>query len=77
MWLPNLSPSAQLMAEGKSATWVAYECGFADQSHLNRRFKEYYGVTPGTFQEQSGGDRAATARDSATPGFVNVEPSAA
>jgi len=28
-----------LLAEGKPATWVAYECGFADQSHLTRRFK--------------------------------------
>jgi AraC-like DNA-binding protein len=40
------------LAEGKSATRVAYECGFADQSHLSRRFKECHGVTPGTFQAQ-------------------------
>jgi len=31
---------------------VAYECGFADQSHLSRRFKECNGVTPGAFQAQ-------------------------
>ena len=43
---------ALLLAEGKSATWVAYECGLADQSHLSRRFKECHGVTPGTFQAQ-------------------------
>jgi AraC-like DNA-binding protein len=29
---------------------VTYECGFADQSHLNRTFKARYGMTPGTFQ---------------------------
>ncbi len=40
------------VAEGKSATWVAYECGFADQSHLSRRFKECHGLTPGSFQAQ-------------------------
>ena len=38
--------------DGKSAGWVAHECGFADQSHLNRRFKECHGLTPGAFQAQ-------------------------
>jgi AraC-like DNA-binding protein len=31
---------------------VAYECGFADQSHLIRRFKESHGLTPSAFQAQ-------------------------
>jgi AraC-like DNA-binding protein len=31
---------------------VAYECGFADQSHLSRRFKESHGLTPGSFEAQ-------------------------
>ena len=48
----RLARSRRLLAEGKAATWVAYECGFADQSHLSRRFKECYGVTPGAFQAQ-------------------------
>jgi AraC-like DNA-binding protein len=48
----RLARARRLLAEGKSATWVAYECGFADQSHLSRRFKECHGVTPGTFQAQ-------------------------
>jgi AraC-like DNA-binding protein len=48
----RLARARRLLAEGKSATWVAYECGFADQSHLSRRFKECHGVTPGAFQEQ-------------------------
>jgi AraC-like DNA-binding protein len=46
----RLARARQLLAEGKPATWVAYECGFADQSHLTRRFKEFYGLTPGGFQ---------------------------
>jgi AraC-like DNA-binding protein len=48
----RLARAWRLLAQGKSATWVAYECGFADQSHLSRRFKECYGLTPGAFQAQ-------------------------
>jgi AraC-like DNA-binding protein len=48
----RLARARRLLAEGKSATGVAYECGFADQSHLSRRFKECHGVSPGAFQEQ-------------------------
>ena len=48
----RLALARRLLAEGKPATWVAYECGFADQSHLSRRFKQCYGLTPGEFQAQ-------------------------
>jgi AraC-like DNA-binding protein len=51
----RLARARRLLGEGKSATWVAYECGFADQSHLSRRFRTHYGLTPGAFQEQSRG----------------------
>jgi AraC family transcriptional regulator len=27
-------------------TEIAFECGFADQSHFIRSFRNYYGVTP-------------------------------
>jgi AraC-like DNA-binding protein len=55
----RLARARRLLAEGKSATWVAYECGFADQSHLSRRFKECHGVTPGAFQAQYRSERAS------------------
>jgi AraC-like DNA-binding protein len=48
----RLARAHRLLAQGRSATWVAHECGFADQSHLSRRFKECHGVTPGVFQAQ-------------------------
>jgi AraC-like DNA-binding protein len=48
----RLAHARRLLAEGQTASWVAYECGFADQSHLNRRFKECHGLTPGAFQVQ-------------------------
>jgi AraC-like DNA-binding protein len=48
----RLARAQRLLAEGKPATWVAYECGFADQSHLSRRFKELHGLTPRAFQAQ-------------------------
>lgn len=48
----RLALARRLLAEGRPVTWVAYECGFADQSHLSRRFKASYGLTPGSFQAQ-------------------------
>jgi AraC-like DNA-binding protein len=46
----RLAHARELLSAGELASRVAHECGFADQSHLNRRFKERYGVTPGAFQ---------------------------
>jgi len=60
----RLARARRLLAQGKSATWVAYECGFADQSHLSRRFKESYGLTPGAFQTQYRGERVVAGVDS-------------
>lgn len=48
----RLARARRLLAEGRPASWVAYECKFSDQAHLTRRFKEYHGVTPGAFQSQ-------------------------
>ena len=39
-----------LLRRGASASDVAHELGFADQSHLNRHFRAAYGITPGRYQ---------------------------
>jgi len=43
----RLRLAKQLIAEGQSAASVAATVGFSDQSHLIRKFKAAYGVTPG------------------------------
>jgi AraC-like DNA-binding protein len=40
------SPASELLSQGLSVSTVAYEYGFADQSHLSRKFMEVYGLTP-------------------------------
>ena len=42
----RLAVAAELLSNGLSVSTVAFECGFADQSHLSRKFKEVYGLTP-------------------------------
>jgi len=38
-----------LLSLGMPIAEVAYETGFTDQSHLNRHFKRYLGITPGQY----------------------------
>jgi AraC-like DNA-binding protein len=42
--------ACKLLRTGMSGTAVAAQCGFADQSHLNRVFKSRLGITPGRFR---------------------------
>jgi AraC-like DNA-binding protein len=37
-------------AQRPAASQVAFDLGFADQSHLSRQFKQAYGVTPGAYR---------------------------
>lgn len=43
--------AARLLRLGRPLAEVAADTGFADQSHLTRRFKTVVGVTPGSYRE--------------------------
>ncbi len=45
----RLAAAAELLSSGVSVSTTAFECGFADQSHLSRKFKAVYGMTPATW----------------------------
>ncbi len=45
---------ALLRDPARSLTDIAQQCGFADQSHFIRSFREFLGVTPKTFRKLSG-----------------------
>ena len=42
----RLAAACELLAHGERLATVAYDCGFADQSHLSRQFREAYGIAP-------------------------------
>lgn len=42
----RLAAACELLAQGQRVATVAFDCGFADQSHLSRKFKEAYGLAP-------------------------------
>ena len=47
----RLELAKALIRQGFSLAHAAYESGFADQSHMTRRFKAAYGFTPGQYQQ--------------------------
>lgn len=49
----RLKQACTLLAKGEPSAAVAAAVGFADQSHLIRRFRQAYGVTPGSFVRDS------------------------
>jgi AraC-like DNA-binding protein len=46
----RLRAARRLLAEGRPAAEVAASVGFADQAHLTRWFRRYYGITPGEYR---------------------------
>lgn len=49
----RLSNACRRLANGQAAAEVAAAVGFTDQSHLIRRFRQAYGVTPGAYVRDS------------------------
>ena len=60
--LRRLDRARSRISRGESLSDVALECGFADQSHMTRHFKNAYGLTPGRWQTLCDGHRSS--RDS-------------
>jgi AraC-like DNA-binding protein len=48
----RLARARRLLAEGRPLSHVTYDAGFADQSHLTRRFAAFYGLTPARYARQ-------------------------
>ncbi len=46
----RLNRARRAIARGDSLVDAALESGFCDQSHLNRRFRQAYGITPGQYR---------------------------
>ncbi|PKO66821.1 MAG: hypothetical protein CVU22_14185 [Betaproteobacteria bacterium HGW-Betaproteobacteria-16] len=49
-WNQRVNAARLRIARGEALAHVAADLGFADQSHLTRRFKTLYGVPPGRWQ---------------------------
>ena len=45
----RLRQAKRLLARGVAIADVAYQTGFTDQSHMTKRFKRVYGITPGQY----------------------------
>ena len=50
----RVARACRLLRDGTSPTQVAAECGFADQSHLNRWFKRLLKTTPAVYARVHG-----------------------
>ena len=46
----RLNRAKQQLAQGQSLIHIAYNNGFSDQSHLTRKFKQRFGITPKKWQ---------------------------
>ncbi|SIQ35108.1 AraC family transcriptional regulator [Aquipseudomonas alcaligenes] len=57
-WLKQrrLEQARALLRSGCAPLQVALQLGFSDQSHLNRQFKQSYGVSPGEYRRACAGD---------------------
>ncbi len=50
-WLvqARLQKSQRLLRQGQNLSEVSQQCGFSDQSHFSRHFRQTFGITPGGY----------------------------
>jgi AraC-like DNA-binding protein len=60
--LRRLERARRLIEAGERLAEIAADTGFADQSHLNRHFKQAFGLTPGRWAALTGGSAGAPRR---------------
>jgi AraC-like DNA-binding protein len=53
----RLRHARRLMLAGETAAMAAAAAGFSDQSHLIRKFKSAYGITPAEYVGRQGNSR--------------------
>jgi AraC-like DNA-binding protein len=58
----RLARARRMLADGRPLSHVTYDAGFADQSHLTRRFKSFFGLTPAQYARQVTTPPSAAAR---------------
>jgi AraC-like DNA-binding protein len=68
----RLAAACEFLAQGARIANVAHDCGFADQSHLSRKFREAYGLAPATWAAMVN----KTVINSSGAGRVDVAPRA-
>lgn len=68
----RLAAACELLAQGERVVTVAYDCGFADQSHLSRKFRETYGLAPAAWAASV----SKTVMNTSGAGRVDVQPRA-
>lgn len=59
IWGQRLQKVRSLLADGESPASAALMAGFYDHSHLCRRFKNTYGITPGQYVNRQHSAHAA------------------
>jgi AraC-like DNA-binding protein len=72
----RLRRARQLLDRGEPIVSVAVSVGYADQSHLTKRFKRLYGITPGQYSGRMDGP-AVTRRILGAHGKGRTRPSQA
>lgn len=48
----RIKKAQQLLRQERSLVEIALDCGFASQSHFNKVFRQYVGMTPKNYQQQ-------------------------